>query len=131
MERQKRKVDSEALLRAARENYYSSPVNDDEPSKPVDSDKPRKERGKRPSHRELFVKSTSLKARTGMQSYIRPEFHEQIQRILDVLGNKEVSIASYLDNVLAYHFEMFASEIKQELDDEFKSKYNSNIKFNF
>ena len=47
------------------------------------------------------------------------------------MGKKEVSIASYLDNVLAFHFEMFETEIEQELDEQFKSKYNSNIKFSF
>ena len=83
------------------------------------------------SHKELFVKNTSLKARKGIQAYIRPEFHEQIQRIVDVVGKKEISIASYLDNVLAFHFEMFETEIEQELDEQFKSKYNSNIKFSF
>ena len=167
MEKQKRKVDSEALLRAARENDYSSPapaspkevsgeaaiehpeakyketsmqptasetpkpVTSEEQPKPAPVEKTRKERGRRLSHKELFVKNTSLKARKGVQAYIRPEFHEQIQRIVDVVGKKEVSIASYLDNVLAFHFEMFETEIEQELDEQFKSKYNSNIKYSF
>ena len=167
MEKQKKKVDSEALLRAARENDYSSPapaspkdvrneattdstkseekvvvvqpvvsegpktVAIEELSKPAPVEKTRKERGRRLSHKELFVKNTSLKARKGIQVYIRPEFHEQIQRIIDVVGKKEVTIASYLDNVLAFHFEMFETEIEQELDEQFKSKYNSNIKYSF
>ena len=167
MEKQKKKVDSEALLRAARENDYSSPapaspkevsgetaighpeaenretsmqpaasetpkhVTSEELPKTVPVEKTRKERSRRLSHKELFVKNTSLKARKGVQAYIRPEFHEQIQRIVDVVGKKEVSIASYLDNVLAFHFEMFETEIEQELDEQFKSKYNSNIKYSF
>ena len=167
MEKQKKKVDSEALLRAARENDYSSPapaspkevsgeatidhleaeyketsmqpaasettktVTSEEQPKPAPVEKTRKERGRRLSHKELFVKNTSLKARKGIQVYIRPEFHEQIQRIIDVVGKKEVTIASYLDNVLAFHFEMFETEIEQELDEQFKSKYNSNIKYSF
>lgn len=108
-----------------------NPVASEEQSKPTPVEKSRKERGRRLSHKELFVKNTSLKARKGIQAYIRPEFHEQIQRIVDVVGKKEVSIASYLDNVLAFHFEMFETEIEQELDEQFKSKYNSNIKFSF
>ena len=167
MEKQKRQVNPEALLMAARENDYSSPaparpkdirneastdstkseeretavqpvvadipkpVASEEQPKPAPVEKSRKERGRRLSHKELFVKSTSLKARRGIQVYIRPEFHEQIQRIVDVVGKKEVTIASYLDNVLAFHFEMFETEIEQELDEQFKSKYNSNIKFSF
>ena len=167
MEKQKRQVNPEALLMAARENDYSSPapasqkdlqnkaatdgpkseekvvavqpvasetpkpVASEEQPKPAPVEKTRKERGRRLSHKELFVKNTSLKARKGVQAYIRPEFHEQIQRIVDVVGKKEVSIASYLDNVLAFHFEMFETEIEQELDEQFKSKYNSNIKYSF
>ena len=107
------------------------PVTSEEQPKPTPVEKSRKERGRRLSHKELFVKNTSLKARKGIQAYIRPEFHEQIQRIVDVVGKKEISIASYLDNVLAFHFEMFETEIEQELDEQFKSKYNSNIKFSF
>lgn len=107
------------------------PVASEEQPKPTPVEKSRKERGRRLSHKELFVKNTSLKARKGIQAYIRPEFHEQIQRIVDVVGKKEISIASYLDNVLAFHFEMFETEIEQELDEQFKSKYNSNIKFSF
>ena len=106
-------------------------VASEEQPKPAPVEKSRKERGRRLSHKELFVKNTSLKARKGVQAYIRPEFHEQIQRIVDVVGKKEVSIASNLDNVLAFHFEMFETEIEQELDEQFKSKYNSNIKFSF
>ena len=167
MERQKKLVNPEALLMAARENDYSCPTTAspkdvrneatadspksvdkedsaqpavpetpkpsaiEEQSKPAIVERPRKERSRRLSHKELFVKSTSLKARRGIQVYIRPEFHEQIQRIVDVIGKKEVTIASYLDNVLAFHFEMFETEIEQELDEQFKSKYNSNIKFSF
>jgi len=107
------------------------PVASEEQPKPTPVEKSRKERGRRLSHKELFVKNTSLKARKGVQAYIRTEFHEQIQRIVDVVGKKEVSISSYLDNVLAFHFEMFETEIEQELDEQFKSKYNSNIKFSF
>lgn len=107
------------------------PVASEEQPKHIPAEKSRKERGRRLSHKELFVKNTSLKARKGVQAYIRPEFHEQIQRIIDVVGKKEVTIASYLDNVLAFHFEMFETEIEQELDEQFKSKYNSNIKFSF
>ena len=167
MEKQKRQVNPEALLMAARENDYSSPapasqkdlqnkaatdgpkseekvvavrpvvsespktVVIEEQPKPAPVETTRKERGRRLSHKELFVKNTSLKARKGIQVYIRPEFHEQIQRIIDVVGKKEVTIASYLDNVLAFHFEMFETEIEQELDEQFKSKYNSNIKYSF
>ena len=102
-----------------------------ESTKAVMSDKPKKERTKRMSHKDIFVKNTTFKVRKGRQAYMREEFYEQIQKIVEVVGNRQVSVASYLDNVLAYHFEMFEAEIRQELDEQFKSTYNSNIKFSF
>lgn len=102
-----------------------------ESTKAVMSDKPKKERTKRMSHKDIFVKNTSFKARKGRQAYMREEFYEQIQKIVEVVGNRQVSVASYLDNVLAYHFETFGSEITAELNEGFSSSYNSNIKYEF
>ena len=102
-----------------------------EGTKAVMSDKPKKERTRRMSHRDIFVKNTTFKARKGRQAYMREEFYEQIQKIVEVVGNRQVSVASYLDNVLAYHFETFGSEITAELNEGFNSSYNSNIKYEF
>ena len=102
-----------------------------ESTKAVMSDKPKKERTKRMSHKDIFVKNTTFKARKGRQAYMREEFYEQIQKIVEVVGNRQVSVASYLDNVLAYHFETFGSEITAELNEGFSSSYNSNIKYEF
>ena len=108
-----------------------APVMQERQSKPVASDRQRKERGRRASHKDIFVRNTNLKARNGRQCYIRNEYHEQIQRIVEVVGNREVTIASYIDNVLAFHFEMFGAEITEELDQRFNSTYNSSIKYEF
>lgn len=102
-----------------------------ESTKAVMSDKPKKERTKRMSHKDIFVKNTTFKARKGRQAYMREEFYEQIQKIVEVVGNRQVSVASYLDNVLAYHFETLGSEITTELNEGFNSSYNSNIKYEF
>lgn len=45
--------------------------------------------------------------------YVRKEYHERIQLILRVIGKDEVSLFSYIDNVLAHHFNTFQEEIKK------------------
>lgn len=105
-----------------------------ENAKSATPDKPKKERAERSrrmSHKDLFVKNMTFKARKGRQAYMREEFYEQIQKIVEVVGNRQVSVACYLDNVLAYHFETFGSEITAELNEGFNSSYNSNIKYEF
>lgn len=64
-------------------------------------------------YRSLFLKEASIPARIGKTVYIRKEYHERIQLILRVIGKDEVSLFSYIDNVLAHHFSSFQSEITE------------------
>ena len=73
----------------------------------------RKSRNKEPDYRSLFLKEATIPARIGKTVYIRKEYHERIQLILRVIGKDEVSLFSYIDNVLAHHFDMFQEEIKR------------------
>jgi hypothetical protein len=61
----------------------------------------------------LFVRDSPVAARTGKMVYIRKEFHRNIQKIIQVIGDNEISLAAYVDNVLAHHFEMFQDEIDE------------------
>lgn len=70
-----------------------------------------------------FVRSSNLTARLGKQVYIRKEFHDRIQKMLHVMGGNEVTIASFLDNVLAHHFTQFQDEIADSFSRHMKS-YN-------
>ena len=54
-----------------------------------------------------------IPARIGKTVYIRKEYHERIQRILRIIAKDKVSLFSYIDNVLTYHFELFGEEIKK------------------
>ena len=60
-----------------------------------------------------FHKEANIPARIGKTVYIRKEYHERIQRILRIIAKDEVSLFSYIDNVLTYHFEHFGEEIKK------------------
>ncbi len=51
--------------------------------------------------------------------YIRPEYHERLLRIIQIIADDQISLYAYLDNILAYHFEMF----EKEITDDFNKKY--------
>jgi hypothetical protein len=59
----------------------------------------------------VFIRQTDSKARFGKHVPIRQEYHERIQKIVRVIGNDEISIFDYIDNLLNQHFEDFQEEI--------------------
>jgi hypothetical protein len=59
----------------------------------------------------LFIRQSDGKARFGKHVPIRQEYHERIQKIVRVIGNDEVSIFNYIDNVLSRHFDDFQEDI--------------------
>ncbi|MGL4582280.1 MAG: DUF3408 domain-containing protein [Flavobacterium sp.] len=69
---------------------------------------------------ETFLKEVSTKTRDGKSVYIRPEFHEKLTRIIQVIGEDKVSIYAYLDNLLANHFEEFSQTIVEEFNQKYK-----------
>ncbi|SEJ13102.1 Protein of unknown function [Myroides marinus] len=69
---------------------------------------------------ETFLKETSTRARDGKTVYIRPEFHEKLTRIIQVIGEDKVSIYAYLDNLLEYHFEEFSQTIVEKFNQKYK-----------
>ena len=75
------------------------------------------------SHKELFVREVGVTARYGKAVYIRKEFHERIQRIVQTIGKNEVTLYSYIDNVLAAHFEKYQQEITKEYKDSIGKIY--------
>ena len=59
----------------------------------------------------LFIRQSDGKARFGKHVPIRQEYHERIQKIVRIIGNDEMSIFNYIDNVLSQHFEDFQENI--------------------
>lgn len=56
------------------------------------------------NYRSHYLKKADTVARHGKLVYLRPEYHERIRRIARVIGGDEVTLFSYIDNVLAEHF---------------------------
>jgi len=64
-------------------------------------------------YESLFIRESGVTARLGKTVYIRKEFHDRILKIIQVVGGNEVSLFSYIDNVLAHHFDNFQEDISQ------------------
>ena len=82
----------------------------------------RRRRGKGQDYERLFIRNAPSNTRSGKTVYIRKEFHERITRIVQVIGKNELSLYSYLDNVLEQHFATYQEEIS-----ELYKKRNSDI----
>lgn len=54
---------------------------------------------------------------------IRTKYHKRISKIVEFIGEDDVTIFSYMDNVLKHHFETFQDEIsahyKRKCDDDY------------
>jgi len=72
----------------------------------------RRRRGKSQDYETLFIRvAGGITAREGKTVYIRKEYHDRILKIVRVIGGNELSLFSYLDNVLEHHFALFQEEI--------------------
>lgn len=74
----------------------------------------RKKKQREADYISLFMSNSNIKARSGKLVYIRPEYHQNVSKIIHVIGKNEISIFSYIDNVLKNHFEEFQEEITEK-----------------
>ena len=63
------------------------------------------------NYERLFLQPVKTVALHGKAIYVRPKFHQRIQRIVRLLDNDKISMYSYLDRVLEHHFATFDDEI--------------------
>ena len=91
----------------------------------VESGKPSKKKppvkGTWREYEERFIRESDITARRGRQTYIRPEYHDRIQKIIQVVGGNGISMASYVDNVLTAHFEEYRDGITESFNRHIKS----------
>ena len=73
----------------------------------------RRRKGKGQDYETLFIRNAPSKTHSGKTVYIRKEFHERITRIVQVIGRNELSLYSYLDNVLEHHFATYQEDISE------------------
>lgn len=63
------------------------------------------------NYERLLLQPVKTAALHGKAIYVRPEFHQRIQRIVRLIGDDKISMYSYLDHVLEHHFATFDEEI--------------------
>ncbi|TDE29384.1 DUF3408 domain-containing protein [Flavobacterium ranwuense] len=71
-------------------------------------------------YEKIFFKRAETNARNGKSVYIRPDFHEKMSRIIQVIGEDKITIYAYLDNLLEYHFQEFGEQITKSYNDKHK-----------
>ncbi len=91
-----------------------------EPEKPVSREKNRSKKASEADYEKLFFKRAETNARYGKSVYIRPDFHERLTRIVQVIGEDKITIYAYLDNLLEYHFQEFGEDIIKSFNDKYK-----------
>ena len=63
-----------------------------------------------------FLKKSGFKAREGKQVYISKDTHDKIAMLVRWLGNGEVTIADFTENVLSEFFRTHRDELNRMLN---------------
>ncbi|MBZ4192041.1 DUF3408 domain-containing protein [Niabella beijingensis] len=96
------------------------PEPEKEPEKPVSRERSRSKKVNEADYEKLFFKRAETNARNGKSVYIRPDFHERLSRIVQVIGEDKITIYAYLDNLLEYHFQEFGEDITKSFNEKYK-----------
>ena len=88
--------------------------------KPAVKEKSRTKRTNEADYESIFFKKPDTNARDGKTVYIRPDFHEKMSRIVQVIGEDKITIYGYLDNLLDYHFQEFGEQITKSFNNKYK-----------
>lgn len=88
--------------------------------KTISKDRPRIKKISELDYENIFLKKSDTNARDGKTVYIRPDFHDRLSRIVQVIGEDKISIYAYLDNLLQYHFDEFGEQIIKSYNNKYK-----------
>ena len=92
-------------------------ADSEEPKKPASTETSKEEikrkRSKSPDYESLFLTDAGIQTRSGKLVSIREKYHKRIAKIVQALDKKDVSIFSYIDNVLSHHFDTYQDEINE------------------
>ncbi len=77
-----------------------------------------RKRGKRVDYKSFLMKNVIIDRRS---VYISEDIHEKISKIVNIIGNGDISIGGYIDTVLNSHLELY----KDEINELYIQKYNN------
>lgn len=63
------------------------------------------------TYEDIFLRDVRGTARHGKSVYIDPDHHKKLSRIVQVIGDDNITIYAYLYNLLNHHFQEFEQEI--------------------
>lgn len=74
-------------------------------------------------YKAIFLINTEIKASSGKTVNICKEHHERIIKILHVIAKNDVSLFSYIYNVLEHHFGSFQDDITELYDNNIEKVF--------
>lgn len=89
---------------------------------PKEESKRRKTKADPQDYKTLFIHEAAITARSGKTVYISKEHHDRITKILQVIGKNEVSLFSYIYNVLEHHFSSFQEDMNELYESNLERK---------
>lgn len=89
---------------------------------PREETRRRKTKADPQDYKALFIHEAAITARSGKTVYISKEHHDRITKILQVIGKNEVSLFSYIYNVLEHHFSSFQEDMNELYESNLERK---------
>lgn len=71
-------------------------------------------------YEEIFFKDVKSTARHGKSVYIDPDHHKKLSRIVQVIGDDNITIYAYLYNLVDHHFGEFEEQITTSFNEKNK-----------
>ncbi|WP_290208898.1 DUF3408 domain-containing protein [Bacteroides acidifaciens] len=72
---------------------------------------------------DTYIRNKSLNFRKGPgQALIHKDIHTVLNRIVSIIGDNEISVSQYVNNVLARHLEEYSGLITRLLTEKFKAE---------
>ncbi|HAY3552827.1 DUF3408 domain-containing protein [Elizabethkingia meningoseptica] len=71
-------------------------------------------------YEKIFFKEVKTTARHGKSVYIDPDHHKTLSRIIQVIGENNITIYAYLNNLLEHHFKEFEQQITASFNEKNK-----------
>lgn len=91
-----------------------------EKEKPVKRERSRTKGISPAEYEEIFFKEVKTTARHGKSVYINPNHHKKLSRIVQVIGDDNITIYAYLSNLMDHHFQEFEQQITESFNEKNK-----------
>ncbi|RRJ92906.1 DUF3408 domain-containing protein [Flavobacterium macacae] len=91
-----------------------------EKEKEVKRERSRTKRISPAEYEEIFFREVKTTARHGKSVYIDPNHHKKLSRIIQVIGDDNITIYAYLSNLLDHHFQEFEQQITESFNEKNK-----------